>query len=89
MKKTTLNISFDEDKASALVLYLSQKGATIETELERALETLYTKTVPAGVREFIEMKSGSTLKPAEKLRKPKAVPSSAVGAADQEVKSNG
>ena len=26
MKKTTFNISFDEDKASALVLYLSQKG---------------------------------------------------------------
>ena len=26
MKKTTFNISFDEDKAAALVLYLSQKG---------------------------------------------------------------
>ena len=36
MKKTTFNISFDEDKASVLVLYLSQKGATIETELEKA-----------------------------------------------------
>ena len=46
MKKTTFNISFDEDKASALVLYLSQKGATVETELEKALDTLYTKTVP-------------------------------------------
>ncbi len=47
MKNTTFNISFDEDKASALVLYLSQKGTTVETELEKALETLYTKTVPA------------------------------------------
>lgn len=35
MKKTTFNISFDEDKAAALVLYLSQKGATVETELEK------------------------------------------------------
>ena len=26
MKKTTFNILFDEDKASALVLYLSQKA---------------------------------------------------------------
>ena len=34
MKKTTFNISFDEDKASALVLYLSQKGTTAEAELE-------------------------------------------------------
>lgn len=47
MKKTTFNISFDEDKASALVLYLSQKGTTVETELEKALDTLYSKTVPA------------------------------------------
>ena len=59
MKKTTFNISFDEDKASALVLYLSQKGATVETELEKALDALYTKTVPAGVRDFIDMKSGT------------------------------
>ena len=59
MKKTTFNISFDEEKASALVLYLSQKGATVETELEKALDTLYTKTVPAGVRDFIDMKSGT------------------------------
>ena len=57
MKKTTFNISFDEDKASALVLYLSQKGTTVETELEKALDTLYSKTVPAGVRDFIDMKS--------------------------------
>ena len=50
MKKTTFNISFDEDKAAALVLYLSQKGTSAEAELEKALDTLYSKTVPAGVR---------------------------------------
>lgn len=59
MKKTTFNISFDEDKASALVLYLSQKGTSAEAELEKALDTLYSKTVPAGVRDFIDMKSGT------------------------------
>ena len=68
MKKTTFNILFDEDKASALVLYLSQKGATVETELEKALDTLYTKTVP----EYIELRSGNTPAPAApKPRKPK------------------
>lgn len=72
MKKTTFNISFDEDKASALVLYLSQKGATVKTELEKALDTLYTKTVPAGVRDFIDMKSGAVSSSAvPKARKPK------------------
>lgn len=81
MKKTTFNISFDEDKASALVRYLSQKGATVETELEKALDTLYTKTVPAGVREYIELRSG-TVSPsaATKPKKSRPTPSSAVGA---------
>ena len=72
MKKTTFNISFDEDKASALVLYLSQKGTTTEAELEKALDALYTKTVAAGVREFIDMRSGSvSLSAVPKPRKPK------------------
>ena len=72
MKKTTFNISFDEDKASALVLYLSQKGTTAEAELEKALDTLYSKTVPAGVRDFIDMKSGTVSSSAvPKERKPK------------------
>ena len=64
MKKTTFNITFDEDKASALVLYLSQKGATVETELEKALDTIYTKTVPVGVRKYIELRSGNAPTPA-------------------------
>ena len=71
MKKTTFNISFDEDKASALVLYLSQKGTTAEAELERALDVLYGKTVPAGVREFIDMRSGTASPSEPKPRKPK------------------
>lgn len=76
MKKTTFNISFDEDKASVLVLYLSQKGTSAEAELEKALDTLYSKTVPAGVRDFIDMKSGIASPPAvpkpKKPRPPKA-----------------
>ena len=71
MKKTTFNISFDEDKASALVLYLSQKGTTAEAELERALDVLYGKTVPAGVREFIDMRSGTASPSVPQPRKPK------------------
>lgn len=72
MKKTTFNISFDEDKAAALVLYLSQKDTTAEAELEKALDTLYSKTVPAGVRDFIDMKSGTASSSAvPKARKPK------------------
>lgn len=89
MKKTTITISYDEEKFSALKMYLVQKNMQAESELEKALETLYVKTVPAGVREFIDMKSGTATVPAPKPpRRPKPSSSSAVGAADQEVKQN-
>lgn len=80
MKTTTVTVSFDEEKLSALKLYLKQRGTQPEEELEKALESLYTKTVPVGVREFIEMRSGSTPTP-PKVKKPKPSASSAVGVA--------
>ena len=81
MKTATISISFDEEKLNALKLYLDQKGAKTEDELVKALDVLYTKTVPAGVREFIDMRSGVTPKaPAQKTKKLKLnPPSSAVG----------
>lgn len=85
MKKTTITISFDEEKLSALKMYLTQRGVQVESELERSIETLYTKTVPAGVREFIEMKSGNAPKFAAPAKKPKHSPASAVGVGGQEV----
>ena len=85
MKKTAITISFDEEKLSALKMYLAQKNMQVETELEKSLDTLYSKTVPAGVREFIEMKSGNAPKPAAPTKKAKPSPSSAVGVVGQEV----
>ncbi|MCM1489150.1 MAG: DUF6103 family protein, partial [Firmicutes bacterium] len=76
MKKTTINISYDEEKLSALKIYLAQKETTAENELVKALDTMYTKTVPAGVREFIEMRSGVTSEP---IHSRKHKTSSAVG----------
>ena len=86
MKKVTITISFDEEKLSALRMYLAQKNLNVESELERSLDALYVKNVPTGVREFIEMKSGAVTAP-PKPKKPKPSSVSAVGAADQEVQS--
>ena len=80
MKKATVTISFDEEKLAALGIYLEQKNNKVETELEKALETLYAKNVPAGVREFIDMKSGAPSTTPPKQRKQKNSLSSAVGA---------
>ncbi len=85
MKKTTINISYDEEKLNALKLYLEQKGMQTENELVKALDSLYAKNVPTGVREFIDLRSGMIVSPAAKLsRKPKISVSSAVGAGNQE-----
>jgi len=82
MKKTNITITFDEEKLSALKMYLEQKGQTVEGELENMLDNIYTKTVPVGVREFINMKAGVVTPPRQK--KPRNSSSSAVGIAGQE-----
>ena len=88
MKKATITISFDEEKISALKMYLEQKNMKVEDELEKSLEALYSKNVPAVVREFIDMKSGADTMTLPKQRKEKTSLSSAVGAAPEEVKTN-
>ena len=60
MKKTNITIAYAEEKLAALNLYLSQKTLTVEEELGKALDALYTKNVPAGVRKFIELRAGLT-----------------------------
>lgn len=70
MKKTTINISYYEEKLGALKIYLEQKGSQVEEELAKELDTLYSKNVPANVREFIELRTGCA-KPAEKKKTPK------------------
>ena len=91
MKTATITVTFDEEKLNALKLYLDQKGTKTEDELSKALDLLYTKTVPAGVREFIDMRSGVTPKATvQRTKKTKSniSPSSAVGEAKLEVKEN-
>ena len=79
MKKTSITISYDEEKLSALKLYLGQKNSSDENELAKALDMLYAKTVPAGVREFIDLRSGKAPISNTPRKNPKLSPSSAVG----------
>lgn len=72
MKKATITLSYDEEKLSALRLYLEQKGQTVEGELTAAAENLYVKNVPVNVRDFIDLRARLS-KPAEPKKKPKPV----------------
>ncbi len=79
MKKISVSVSYDEEKLSTLKLYLEQKGMQVEDELTKSLDTLYAKNVPAGVREFLNLRSGNAEPPAPKVRKQKAEPKPTVG----------
>lgn len=61
MKKTTIGVSFDEEKTTATRLYMKQKNMSLEEELAKAMETIYTRNVPSGVREFIDMRTGAAI----------------------------
>ena len=60
---------YDDEKLSAIRLYMSQRDLDFKVELEKSVDSLYAKYVPANVREFIDMK-GSQVKP-PKPKKPK------------------
>ena len=60
MKKANVIITFDEEKLSAVKMYMSQRELDVKTELEKALDGMYAKYVPSNVREFIDMKADSS-----------------------------
>ena len=68
MKKANITIAYDAEKLSALKLYLGQKNLYVEAELVAATDNLYIKTVPANVRDFIELQAGN-VKPNERKKK--------------------
>lgn len=78
MKKTIVNVSFEDQKLFAAKPYMEQKGLSFEDEMSKAADALYGKYVPANVREFLEMSADS--QPAAKPKRIQSV-SSAVGAA--------
>lgn len=57
MKKTSISIMYDDEKLNAIKLYMSQRDLDFKEELEKSVDSLYAKYVPANVREFIDMKS--------------------------------
>ena len=69
MKKYSISFEYDEERIKALKKYLEVKETTLETEILRAVDSLYSKTVPVGVREYIALMSGMEPTP----KKPAAI----------------
>ncbi len=74
MKTVNVSIEFDEHKVKALKIYLEKKETTVEEQMKKALEYLYEKNVPAGVRDFLTLSYEDTDKPTKKVKKASAKP---------------
>jgi hypothetical protein len=72
MKNATISINYDEEKLGALKLYLTQRGMNLDDEMSKSVDTLYSKYVPANVREFLDLKNGVGIaEPQEEIPKQK------------------
>ena len=57
MKKAGISIFYDDEKLSAVKMYMKQKDLNIKSELEKTIDSMYARYVPSNVREFIDMKA--------------------------------
>ena len=64
--KRSVTVNVNEEKLSAIEMYLEQKSTTLAAELDKYIEQLYSKVVPQNVRDFIDMMLDR--KPARKPR---------------------
>lgn len=69
MKNTNITISYDEEKLKALKRYLLRKDLSLEEELKKTMEKLYSRHVPAAVQDYIEESQGVGKIPEHKQNK--------------------
>lgn len=60
LKKVTVTFQYDEEKYKAVKMYLEKKGKSLDDEITGFIDTLFTKHIPATVREYFEMKNSTS-----------------------------
>ena len=83
MKEVNLNITFDEEKLSALKRYMGKKELDLDREMTDALVKLYEKYVPAPVREYIDECALPAPAPRKNQRKAKLTEPSPIEEAEE------
>ena len=63
MKKTTIQINYDDEKYRAITMYLQKKEKKIESEVALFMEELYKKYVPSDVRKYLDLTESLKKKP--------------------------
>lgn len=62
MRKVSVTVQYDEEKLSTIKICMQKKGLNINDEIIKFIDSLYTKQVPAQVRDFFDMKAESERK---------------------------
>ena len=70
MKKVTVTAVCELEKLRAIQFYLAKGNTSLEAELDRFLERLYKKYVPAQTREYIDSMEGTDERPRAKPERP-------------------
>lgn len=68
MKKAAVQINFDEERLQTLQIYLKQKNLSLDNELQIAMDALYKKHVPIGVRRFFALRNEETVPSSTKAK---------------------
>lgn len=68
MKKVNITVQVDETKLNTLKPYLKKKDIALENELAKAVDVLYSKLVPAQVKEFFAMQEQENTKQSSKSK---------------------
>ena len=90
MSKVNITVRYDSEKLNAIRLYLKQKDLTLEAELAKAVDSLYNRVVPQGVREFVEMQAASpSIRPVTRAKKSAPAESDVTEAVPAEVTGDG
>ena len=56
LKNSNVTIEYDSEKLSAIKKYMSMRQLNFEDEVEKSIDAMYRKYIPANVREYIEMR---------------------------------
>ena len=74
--KNTITLELDQNRTAALKMYLEQKKSSLEAEISKFVEQLYSKIVPQNVRDFIDLsaKQKDMVKPRKSSVKPTVLP---------------
>lgn len=73
MQKSSITLTFEDEKLEALEFSLRKEKTSVQKKMEEALRTLYEQSVPEAVREYLESKS-AVVKPKRPAKSPSPKP---------------